>query len=232
MDKLKKNVCEANKDLVKNKLVILTWGNVSGADRENDIMIIKPSGVPYDELAPDKMVLVKISTGEVLNRNSLKPSSDTLTHLTLYKKYREIGGIVHTHSTWSTAFAQSGTKIVAAGTTHADYFNGDIFCTRKLTNKEITNDYELNTGLVIIETLMRNNIHPLDVPAILVNDHGPFTWGKNSMDAVENAVVLEQLAKMNFITSSLNSQSIQINKHLLKKHFSRKHGKNAYYGQK
>ena len=229
LDNLKKEVFEANLELVKHNLVIFTWGNVSGIDRKNNLIVIKPSGVSYDEMTENDMVVVDFD-GNVVEGN-LKPSSDTQTHIELYKKYDEIGGIVHTHSTWATGWAQAKLDIVPLGTTHSDYFYGDIPCTRELTKNEVEYDYEKNTGLVILEELEKRNIQPLSVPGILVASHGPFSWGKDAKNAVYNAVVLEEVAKINFISKSLNPNVSNINDYILDKHYLRKHGENAYYGQ-
>lgn len=229
LDNLKKEVFEANLELVKHNLVIFTWGNVSGIDRKNNLIVIKPSGVSYDEMTENDMVVVDFD-GNVVEGN-LKPSSDTQTHIELYKKYDEIGGIVHTHSTWATGWAQAKLDIVPLGTTHSDYFYGDIPCTRELTKNEVEYDYEKNTGLVILEELEKRDIQPLSVPGILVASHGPFSWGKDAKNAVYNAVVLEEVAKMNFISKSLNPNVSNINDYILDKHYLRKHGENAYYGQ-
>ena len=229
LDNLKKEVFEANLELVKHNLVIFTWGNVSGIDRKNNLIVIKPSGVSYDEMTENDMVVVDFD-GNVVEGN-LKPSSDTQTHIELYKKYDEIGGIVHTHSTWATGWAQAKLDIVPLGTTHSDYFYGDIPCTRELTKNEVEYDYEKNTGLVILEELEKRDIQPLSVPGILVANHGPFSWGKDAKNAVHNAVVLEEVAKINFISKSLNPNVSNINDYILDKHYLRKHGENAYYGQ-
>lgn len=229
LDNLKKEVFESNLELVKHNLVIFTWGNVSGIDRKNNLIVIKPSGVSYDEMTENDMVVVDFD-GNVVEGN-LKPSSDTQTHIELYKKYDEIGGIVHTHSTWATGWAQAKLDIVPLGTTHSDYFYGDIPCTRELTKNEVEYDYEKNTGLVILEELEKRDIQPLSVPGILVANHGPFSWGKDAKNAVHNAVVLEEVAKMNFISKSLNPNVSNINDYILDKHYLRKHGENAYYGQ-
>lgn len=229
LDNLKKEVFESNLELVKHNLVIFTWGNVSEIDRKNNLIVIKPSGVSYDEMTENDMVVVDFD-GNVVEGN-LKPSSDTQTHIELYKKYDEIGGIVHTHSTWATGWAQAKLDIVPLGTTHSDYFYGDIPCTRELTKNEVEYDYEKNTGLVILEELEKRDIQPLSVPGILVANHGPFSWGKDAKNAVHNAVVLEEVAKMNFISKSLNPNVSNINDYILDKHYLRKHGENAYYGQ-
>lgn len=228
LKELKQKVCQANLDLVKNNLVIYTWGNVSGIDRETNLVVIKPSGVSYDNMTPEDMVVVDLE-GNVVEGH-YRPSSDTPTHLELYKKYDNIGGIVHAHSKWATIWAQAGRSIPIYGTTHADHFNGMVECTRKLTQKEVENEYEKNTGLVIIETIKNKN--PLDNPAILCKNHGPFTFGITPDKAVENAVVLEYVAEMAYNTENVNSGVDVIDKYLLDKHYNRKHGKNAYYGQK
>lgn len=232
LTKLKNEVFKANQELVKNGLVIYSWGNASAIDRKEGLIVIKPSGVPYVQMKADDMVVVDFK-GKIVE-GKYKPSSDTQTHLVLYKNLPEISGIVHTHSSWATIWAQSGLSIPALGTTHADNFYGDIPCTRKLTAKEVNSDYETETGKVIIETIKKLNKMALvcnECPAILVNSHGPFTWGKSAANAVENAVVLENIAKMAYFTLSLNKVKA-IDKYLLDKHYLRKHGKNAYYGQK
>lgn len=227
LDTLKKQVFDANIDLVKYGLVIFTWGNVSGIDREQGLVIIKPSGVSYDTMKPEDMVVVDLD-GKVVE-GKFKPSSDTPTHIVLYKAFPKVGGIVHTHSEWATSWAQAGMSIPALGTTHADYFYGDIPCTRKLSEKEIKSDYEVETGNVIVETFQ--SIDALDIPGVLVNGHGPFSWGTDAHNAVHNAVVMEQVAKMAHHTVSLTSVK-GIDQYLLDKHYMRKHGPNAYYGQK
>ena len=229
LENLKKEVFEANLELVKHNLVIFTWGNVSGIDREKNLIVIKPSGVSYDKMTVDDMVIVDFD-GNVVEGN-LKPSSDTATHIELYKKHEEIGGVVHTHSTFATGWAQAKIGIMPLGTTHSDYFYGEIPCTRGLTKNEVEYNYEKNTGLVILEELEKRNIEPLSVPGILVASHGPFSWGKDSKNAVHNAVVLEEVSKMNFISKSLNPNISNINDYVLDKHYLRKHGENAYYGQ-
>jgi len=225
---LKQNVFQANLDLVKHGLVIFTWGNVSAIDRKNGIVIIKPSGVSYDTMKPEDMVLIDLD-GKVME-GTLKPSSDTATHLVLYKAFPEIGGIVHTHSTYATAWAQAGRDIPNIGTTHADYFSQEIPCTRDMTESEVMGGfYELETGNVIVERF--KGINPNYVPGVLVKNHGPFSWGKDANDAVHNAVVMEQVAKMAQIAYSVNP-GLDMNAHLIQKHFYRKHGPGAYYGQK
>ncbi|NLM13987.1 MAG: L-ribulose-5-phosphate 4-epimerase [Epulopiscium sp.] len=227
LEELKKSVLEANLALVKHQLVIFTWGNVSGIDREKGLIVIKPSGVEYDELTEDKLVVLDLE-GNIVEGN-LKPSSDTATHLVLYKNFPEIGGVVHTHSSWATAWAQAGRGIPAMGTTHGDYFYGEIPCTRKMTATEIQGEYEKETGNVIVETF--KNLDPMQIPGVLVHSHGPFSWGKDPMNAVHNAVVMEEVAKMTFRSLVLSPDKGSMDQVLLDKHFLRKHGKNAYYGQ-
>lgn len=226
LEKLKEEVYQANLDLVKHGLVIFTWGNVSGFDREKELVVIKPSGVSYDKMKPRDMVVLNLY-GQVVEGN-LKPSSDTPTHLVLYRQFKNIGGVVHTHSEWATSWAQAGRGIPAIGTTHADYFYGEIPCTRKMTKTEIESDYELETGKVIVERF--KDLDPVSVPGVLVNNHGPFSWGKDAHDAVHNAVVMEEVAKMTFRSLQLNPETT-MDRALLDKHFLRKHGKDAYYGQ-
>ena len=230
LKKLKKQVYDANMALPRHGLVLFTWGNVSGIDRERGLVVIKPSGVDYDTMEADDMVVVDME-GNVVEGH-YKPSSDTATHLEMYKAFPEAGGIVHTHSTWATIYAQAGLEIPALGTTHADYFYGPVPCTRKMTPEEIAEDYEKNTGIVIAETFAGKN--PSDVPAVLVNSHGPFTWGKDADEAVYHAVVLEQVANMAYHTAALAAVTAAepMQQELLDKHFLRKHGANAYYGQK
>ncbi|WP_073507830.1 L-ribulose-5-phosphate 4-epimerase [Streptobacillus notomytis] len=230
LEKLKEEVFKANIELPKRGVVIYTWGNVSGIDRETNLIVIKPSGVDYENMKVSDMVVVDLD-GNVVEGH-LKPSSDTPTHIELYKKYKEIGAIVHTHSSHAVMWAQAGKDIPAYGTTHADYFYGNIPCTRKMSENEIKNNYEKETGSVIIETLEERNINPLYVPAVLVHSHGPFTWGKSPAEAVHNTVVLEQVAKMAIMTEVINPEVNIMQQELLDKHFLRKHGKNAYYGQK
>ncbi len=227
LDKLKLEVWKANLDLPKHGLVTFTWGNVSGIDRELGLIVIKPSGVPYEELKPEHMVVLSLE-GRIVE-GTLKPSSDTPTHLILYKAFPEIGGVVHTHSPWATSFAQAGKGVPAFGTTHGDYFYGEIPCTRKMDEAEIKGDYEKETGNVIVETFQ--GLNPTFIPAVLVNMHGPFTWGKDAGDAVHNSVVLEEVAKMAYRTLTLNPGVGPMDWNLLDKHFLRKHGANAYYGQ-
>lgn len=228
LEELKEKVYKANMDLVAHGLVIFTWGNVSGIDREKGLVVIKPSGVDYATMKPSDMVVVDLNTGEVVE-GDLRPSSDTPTHLALYRAFREIGGVVHTHSTYATAWAQAGIDLPNIGTTHADYFHEAVPCTRAMTTPEVEGDYELETGKVIIERFAGMN--PIHTPGVLVKNHGPFTWGKTPAEAVHNAVVLEQVAKMAFIAFSVNPH-LAMNPLLVEKHFSRKHGPNAYYGQK
>ena len=227
LERLKEEVCKANLELVAHGLVIFTWGNVSGIDRDKGLVVIKPSGVSYENMKPEDMVVVDLNSGERVEGN-LKPSSDTPTHLALYRAFPEIGGVVHTHSTYATAWAQAGRDIPNIGTTHADYFHDAVPCTRDMTEKEVNGEYELETGNVIVERF--RDINPLHTPGVLVTNHGPFTWGKTPHEAVHNAVVLEQVAKMAFIAFSVNP-SLTMNPLLVEKHFNRKHGPNAYYGQ-
>ncbi len=228
LKKLKEQVFQANLLLPKHRLVTFTWGNVSGIDREKGLVVIKPSGVSYETMKRDDMVVVELETGKVVD-GELKPSSDTPTHLELYKAFLNIGGIVHTHSRWATSFAQAGRGIAALGTTHGDYFYGEIPCTRKMTVEEIQAEYEKETGTVIIETFKDKN--PDAVPGVVVYSHGPFAWGKDAMDAVHNAVVMEEVAFMNIQTMMLNPNIQPMQQELLDKHYLRKHGANAYYGQ-
>lgn len=228
LENLKEQVLKANLDLVKHNLVTFTWGNVSGIDRDSGLVVIKPSGVQYDNMTADDMVVVDLG-GNVVE-GKWKPSSDTDTHLVLYKAFKNIGGIVHTHSRHATSFAQAGKDIIAYGTTHADYFYGDIPCTRKMTSEEIGGEYELETGNVIVETFKDKS--PDDIPAVLVNSHGPFAWGTDPDNAVHNAVILEEVAFMALQTQILNSNTQKMQQELLDKHYLRKHGKDAYYGQK
>ena len=225
---LKEQVFRANLDLVKHGLVTFTWGNVSGIDRDSGLWAIKPSGVPYETMKASDMVVLNLD-GDVVE-GDYRPSSDTPTHLALYKAFPEVGGIVHTHSSSATSWAQAGRAIPALGTTHADYFNGPIPCARALTDEEIESEYEWNTGQVIIECL--RDIPPLSIPGILVKEHAPFAWGKDAGNAVHNAVVIEEVASMALKTLTINPQVESVNPTLLKKHYERKHGENAYYGQK
>ena len=229
LEHLKEQVFQANMELPKRGLVTFTWGNVSGIDRETGYMVIKPSGVEYESMKAEDMVVVDLEGNRI--EGNYKPSSDTATHIELYKKYPEIGGIVHTHSTWATSWAQAGRSIPLYGTTHADYFYGPIPCARSLTEEEINTEYEKNTGLVIIETLEKGNIKPKSMPGILCTNHGPFTWGKDAHEAVHNAVVLEELAKMSCYSELINSNIKPAPQVIADKHYQRKHGENAYYGQ-
>ncbi|MEN8247405.1 MAG: L-ribulose-5-phosphate 4-epimerase [Bacteroidota bacterium] len=226
LEKLKEEICEANLDLVKHGLVIFTWGNVSGIDRRSNLVVIKPSGVSYKSMKPSDMVVVDLD-GNVIE-GAFKPSSDTPTHLVLYREFQKIGGVVHTHSEWATSWAQAGKNIPVLGTTHADYFYKEIPCTRKMKKEEIGSDYEEETGNVILESF--SELDYQQVPGVLVNNHGPFTWGNNAEEAVHNAVVLEEVAKMAFRSLQLNPKS-SMSQALINQHFLRKHGKNAYYGQ-
>ncbi|MBT2727325.1 L-ribulose-5-phosphate 4-epimerase [Bacillus sp. ISL-75] len=230
LERLKREVLEANLQLPEHGLVTFTWGNVSGIDRETGLVVIKPSGVPYDELQIDDLVVLDLD-GNIVE-GSLRPSSDTPTHLALYRALPLIGGIVHTHSPGATSWAQAGRPIPALGTTHADYFYGEIPCTRTLTKEEIERGYELETGNVIIETFEKVGLDPVAMPGILLSGHAPFSWGTNANQAVHNAVVLEEVAKMALNTYILNPQIKPIDQFLLDKHYLRKHGANAYYGQK
>jgi L-ribulose-5-phosphate 4-epimerase len=231
LEKLKAAVCKANLDLVSEGLVIQTWGNASAVDRERGVMVIKPSGVPYAEMKPAHMVVVSLADGKVVEGDR-KPSCDTPTHLVLYRAFKGIGGVAHTHSLYATAWAQAGRPLPAYGTTHADYWYGDVPCTRKLRPAEIKSDYEANTGDVIVETFKKLKLAPLKHPAVLVASHAPFTWGKTVADAVENACVLEFIAKLNSETLRINPKLKPMQSELLDKHFLRKHGPGAYYGQK
>ena len=227
LEALKQEVLEANLLLPKHGLITFTWGNVSGIDRESGLVVIKPSGVSYDGMTVKDMVVVDLQ-GKVVE-GKWKPSSDTPTHLALYRAFPKMGGIVHTHSRWATSFAQAGLPIPAMGTTQGDYFYGDIPCTRKMTPAEIAGEYELETGNVIIETF--KDIDPMTIPAVLVHSHGPFTWGTDAMNAVHNAVVLEEVAFMDYHALSMNPGAGRMQQELLDKHYLRKHGANAYYGQ-
>ncbi len=230
LEALKEQVCKANLELPKHGLVTFTWGNVSGVDREQGLMVIKPSGVSYENMTAEDMVVVRLSDGAVVE-GKWKPSSDTDTHLALYNAFPALGGIVHTHSRWATSFAQAGKGVPAFGTTQGDYFYGEIPCTRKMTPEEIGGKYELETGNVIIETFNSRKIDPAQVPAVLVYSHGPFAWGKDAMDAVHNAVVLEEVSFMAFHAMALTPGLPPMQQELLDKHYLRKHGPGAYYGQ-
>ncbi len=227
LEALKEQVFKANLDLVKYGLVLFTWGNVSGIDRSRGLIVIKPSGVSYDAMKADDMVVIDLN-GKVIE-GRLKPSSDTATHLELYKTFEELGGIVHTHSTYATAWAQAGKAIPIIGTTHADYFASDIPCTEDMPSEWVMGEYEKETATAIIKTFIGKK--PMEIPAILVKNHGPFTWGKTPDEAVHNSVVLEEVAKMAQIAYTINPE-LTMNQSLVKKHFERKHGKGAYYGQK
>ena len=216
--------------LVEHGLVIFTWGNVSGIDREKGLVVIKPSGVSYDVMKADDMVVVDLATGAVVE-GDLRPSSDTPTHLAIYRAWPEVGGVVHTHSTYATAWAQAGIDLPNIGTTHADYFHNAIPCTPDMTESEVKGDYELETGNVIVNTFNGGGTNPMHTPGVLVKNHGPFAWGKTPDEAVHNAVVMEQVAKMAFVAYQVNPH-LTMNPLLVEKHFSRKHGPNAYYGQK
>jgi L-ribulose-5-phosphate 4-epimerase len=229
LEQLKAEVCRANLQLVAEGLVIQTWGNVSGIDRARGLAVIKPSGVPYDRMKASQMVVVALADGRVVE-GKLKPSSDTPTHLALYRAFREVGGIVHTHSLHATAWAQACRDLPALGTTHADYFNGAVPCTRQLRPAEIKGDYEANTGKVIVEAFVRRD--PLSCPAVLVASHGPFAWGRSVTEAVHNAYVLEHVARLAVETLQLSPKLRPMPSVLLEKHFFRKHGPGAYYGQK
>ncbi|CAI1857903.1 L-ribulose-5-phosphate 4-epimerase SgbE [Serratia quinivorans] len=230
LSQLKQQVLEANLDLPRHNLVTFTWGNVSAVDRERGLVVIKPSGVEYEHMVAEDMVVVSLASGQTVE-GSKKPSSDTATHLALYREFADIGGIVHTHSRHATIWAQAGLDIPAWGTTHADYFYGAIPCTRLMTEDEIAQDYELETGKVIIDTFQRRGISPNAIPAVLVNSHGPFAWGKDAHSAVHNAVVLEEIAYMGIFSRQLTPGISSMQAALLDKHYLRKHGKNAYYGQ-
>ena len=227
LEELKKTVCEANLLLPRHGLVTFTWGNVSGIDRESGLVVIKPSGVPYDGMTPEDMVVVDLDGKRV--EGKWNPSSDTPTHVVLYRAFPECGGIVHTHSRWATTFAQAGKEIPAMGTTHADYFYGAIPCTRPMTDREIRGEYEKETGNVIAETFADRN--PAEIPGVVVYSHGPFAWGSDPMNAVHNAVVMEEVAFMNWHAILLNPELGPMQQTLLDKHYLRKHGNNAYYGQ-
>ena len=229
LEELKKKVLKANLDLVKNKLVLFTWGNVSEIDRESGLVVIKPSGVSYDDMTADDMVVVDLN-GKVVDGN-LRPSSDTPTHIEFYKAFPNVGGVTHTHSTFATSWAQAGRDIPFYGTTHADYFYGDIPCARTLTKEEIEGEYEKNTGLVIIERFKKDNLNPIEVPGVLIKSHGVFAFGKDADGSVYNATVIEEVAKMAFITEQVNPDVQRADKFMMDKHYLRKHGKNAYYGQ-
>ena len=229
LDDLKQKVLEANLLLPKYGLVVFTWGNVSGIDRENGLVVIKPSGVDYDIMKAEDMVVTDLD-GNVVE-GKLKPSSDLATHLEFYKHFKDIGGVVHTHSVNAVAWAQAGKDIPALGTTHGDYFYGQIPCTRLMTKEEIKDNYELNTGKVVVEEFEKRHVDPNQMPGVLVHSHGPFTWGKDPFDAVHNSIVLDTLAKMALKTITINGDVESMQRELLDKHFLRKHGPGAYYGQ-
>jgi len=230
LETLKQEVYEANLELPKRGLITFTWGNVSGIDREKGLFVIKPSGVPYEQLKAADMVVLDLK-GNVIE-GDYTPSSDMPTHLVLYQNYPEIGGIVHTHSTYATSWAQANRDIPAYGTTHADYMYGDIPCARRLAKTEVDGEYEKETGNLIVEIFRERNLDVMAMPAVILSNHGPFTWGKDGMEAVHNAVVLEEVAKMALLTEQVNPKTPNIDQYLLDKHYLRKHGKNAYYGQK
>ena len=229
LEDLKQEVCAANLELAARGVVIYTWGNVSGIDRSRGLIVIKPSGVDYDGMTAEDMVVVDLESGKTVE-GKWKPSSDTKTHLELYRQFPTLGGVTHTHSVNAVAFAQAGMDIPALGTTHADYFYGAVPCTRELTQAEVEEDYELNTGRVIVETLRQRGIDPAAVPGVVVKNHGPFTWGKDPAQSVYHAVVLDTVAEMNLKTLMLNPQAA-MPQYILDKHYRRKHGPNAYYGQ-
>ena len=229
LEELKQKVFEANMELPKRGLVTYTWGNVSGIDREAGLFVIKPSGVDYETMTPDDMVVMDLDGNKV--EGKLNPSSDTPTHLEIYKAFKDVGGVVHTHSSYATSWAQAGRSIPCYGTTHADYFYGEIPCARSLTPEEINGEYEKNTGLVIIETFDERGLNPMYTPGVLCTNHGPFTWGKDAAEAVHNAVVLEEVAKMALKTELINPDVKVAPDCIRDKHFFRKHGENAYYGQ-
>lgn len=228
LEKLKEQVLKANLQLPAYGLVTFTWGNVSGVDRESGLMVIKPSGVAYDCMKAEDMVVVDLATGKTVE-GDLQPSSDMPTHIALYNAFPQLGAVVHTHSRWATIFSQMGQGIPAFGTTHADYFYGEIPCTRPMTEQEISGEYEKETGTVIIERLA--GLNPMDIPAVLVYSHGPFAWGKDPDNAVHNAVVLEEVAMMAWHSGQINPASAPMQQALLDKHYLRKHGADAYYGQ-
>ena len=229
LEELKKQICDANLELVRRGVVIYTWGNVSGIDRKKGVMIIKPSGVDYEKMKPEDMVVVDLTSGEAVE-GQYKPSSDTATHLELYRAFPSIGGITHTHSINVVAFAQAGLDIPALGTTHADYFYGAIPCTRELTKAEVEEAYEVNTGKVIVECIKERGMDPLAVPGVVVKNHGPFSWGKDAAASVYHAVVMDAVAEMNLKTLLLNPEA-SMAQYVMDKHYIRKHGPNAYYGQ-
>ena len=229
LEELKQKVYEANMELPRRGLVTYTWGTVSGIDREKGLFVIKPSGVEYDELRPEDLVVMDLQGNKV--EGELNPSSDTKTHLVLYNAFPTVGGIVHTHSPYAVGWAQAGEDIPCYGTTHADYFYGPVPCARHLTREELDEDYELNTGKIIVETFRERDIDPKAVPAVICHSHGPFTWGKDAAQAVYHAVVLEEVAKMAIFTRQVNPAAAPAPQRIVEKHYQRKHGKNAYYGQ-
>lgn len=230
LEELRKAVWEANMELPRRNLVTYTWGNVSGIDREKGLIVIKPSGVEYEDLTPEKLVIVDLDNNIV--EGNLNPSSDTKTHVELYRAFPTLGGIVHTHSPHAVAWAQAGRDIPCYGTTHADYFYGPVPCARSLTAEEVEEDYERNTGKVIIETFTERGLDPKAVPGVICRNHGPFTWGKDAAQAVYHAVVLEEVAKMAMYTITIDPNTPSASQHVQDKHYMRKHGPNAYYGQK
>ena len=231
LKELRDAVFQANMELPERGLVTYTWGNVSGIDRERGLVVIKPSGVEYEDLTPDKLVVLSLEDGKVAE-GSLNPSSDTKTHLELYRAFPELGGIVHTHSPYAVGWAQAGMDIPCYGTTHADYFYGPVPCARSLTPQEVEEGYEKNTGAVIIETFRERRLNPVHVPGVICRNHGPFAWGKDADQAVYHAVVLEEVAKMALFTLQVNPNAQPAPQHVKDKHFMRKHGPNAYYGQR
>ena len=230
LEELKKQVYEANIELNNRGVVLYTFGNVSGISREDGLVVIKPSGVDYDQMRAENMVVVDLQTGAVVE-GRFRPSSDTPTHLEIYRAFSEVNGVAHTHSIYATIFAQAGKAIPALGTTHADYFHGDILCTERLSEAEVLDDYEHNTGKALVRAYMKKGVSPIDVPAVLAIGHGPFTFGKNAAEAVYHAVVLEQVAMMAWHTMQFKT-GCQLDDYVLDKHYFRKHGANAYYGQK
>ena len=230
LEQLREEVYRANMELPERGLVVYTWGNVSGIDRESGLVVIKPSGVEYEDLSPENLVIVDLNNNIV--EGKMNPSSDTKTHVELYRTFPEIGGIVHTHSSHAVAWAQAGKDIPCYGTTHADYFYGSVPCSRNLTAEEVAEDYELNTGKVIAEEFARRKLDPVATPGVICHSHGPFTWGKNAAQAVYHAVVLEEVSKMALYTVMIDPQASRAPQYVQDKHYSRKHGPNAYYGQK
>lgn len=231
LEELRAQVCTANLELPRRNLVTFTWGNVSGIDRAQGLVVIKPSGVAYEDLTPDRLVVVELATGRTVE-GTLRPSSDTKTHLELYRAFPELGGIVHTHSPYAVAWAQAGQDIPCYGTTHADYFYGAVPCARHLTPAELDEDYEKNTGVAIVETFRERGLDPVAMPGVICRSHGPFTWGKDAAQAVYHAAVLEEVARMALLTRQLDPSAMSAPRYYLDKHYRRKHGPNAYYGQK